>query len=83
MELTSVLFARTDLLDPVLHAFICPNPEGALATARVAEQEIMAGRTSGKLHGVPIDLNDLIDVAGVPTTCPYKVPAGPRGHVRR
>jgi aspartyl-tRNA(Asn)/glutamyl-tRNA(Gln) amidotransferase subunit A len=73
VELTSALFARIDRLDPVLHAFIRPDPEGALATARVAEQEIMAGRTRGKLHGVPIGLKDLIDVAGVPTTCHSKI----------
>ena len=40
----------------------------ALAEARAAEAEIRAGRSKGPLHGIPIDIKAVIDVAGHRTT---------------
>lgn len=40
----------------------------ARKTARDADAEIAAGRWRGPLHGVPIAVKDLYDIAGVPTT---------------
>ena len=73
VELTQALLARIETLQPRLHAFIRVDPEGALAAARAAEAEIAAGRTRGKLHGVPIGLKDIIDVANLPTTAHSRV----------
>jgi aspartyl-tRNA(Asn)/glutamyl-tRNA(Gln) amidotransferase subunit A len=42
--------------------------ESALAEARRAESEILRGEWRGPLHGVPVALKDIIDVAGVRTT---------------
>jgi Asp-tRNA(Asn)/Glu-tRNA(Gln) amidotransferase A subunit family amidase len=39
----------------------------ALAAARAAEAEIMAGRYRGPLHGIAIGLKDIYDTAGIPT----------------
>ena len=43
--------------------------ELALEQARAAATEIAAGRYRGPLHGVPIALKDLVNTAGIPTTC--------------
>jgi aspartyl-tRNA(Asn)/glutamyl-tRNA(Gln) amidotransferase subunit A len=63
-------------LQPSLNAFIAITAEEALADARRADQEIAGGRYRGPLHGIPISLKDLVDVAGVPTTAGSKVREG-------
>jgi aspartyl-tRNA(Asn)/glutamyl-tRNA(Gln) amidotransferase subunit A len=73
VEYTKALLARIEKLDKRFHAFIRIMPERALEDARKAEQEVMAGKVRGPLHGVPYGLKDIIDVAGVPTTGHSKV----------
>jgi aspartyl-tRNA(Asn)/glutamyl-tRNA(Gln) amidotransferase subunit A len=69
VDLTTACLDRIERLNPVLNAFITVTHEGALAEARVAEDEIQRGQWRGPLHGIPIGLKDLIDTAGVRTTC--------------
>lgn len=69
VELTRVCLKRIEQLNPKINAFITVLAESALAEARVAEAEIFAGNWRGPLHGIPIGLKDLIDTAGVRTTC--------------
>jgi len=73
VELMTALLARIDALDPKLHAFIRLDAEAAMAAAKSAEQEIAAGRIRGPLHGVPVGIKDIINVAGLPTTCHSKI----------
>src|SRR5207253_10442473 len=40
----------------------------ALREARVADEEIRAGKYRGPLHGVPYGVKDLAATAGIPTT---------------
>jgi aspartyl-tRNA(Asn)/glutamyl-tRNA(Gln) amidotransferase subunit A len=52
-------------LDPGLNAYISVRAEEALAEADSAP--------AGPLHGVPVAVKDVIDVAGVPTTAGSKI----------
>ena len=80
VELVRALLDRIGRLDPQLNAFIRVDGEAALAAATVAGAELAAGRRRGPLHGVPIGIKDIIDVAGLPTTCHSAVmPGTPAG----
>ena len=78
VELTRALLARAERLDPTLRAFTHLDAEAALDAARAAEREAAAGRLRGPLHGVPLGVKDIIDVAGLPTTCHSKILLGNR-----
>jgi len=69
VDLASACLERIERVNPLLNAFITVTHESALAQARVAEAEIHRGDWRGPLHGIPIGLKDLIDTAGVRTTC--------------
>ena len=58
---------RAQALQPELGAFVELTPQLALALARRAEDELAAGRSRGPLHGLPVAVKDVIDVAGLPT----------------
>jgi len=73
VELVGALLERIATEDASLNAFILLDAEMALDAARMAEKEIAAGRTCGPLHGVPIGIKDIIDIAGLPTTCHSKI----------
>src|SRR6185369_15746676 len=68
VELTQACLARIEKLDPQLNAFITVTAESALEEARAAKAEIERGAWKGPLHGIPIALKDIVDVAGVRTT---------------
>lgn len=60
--------ARVRALDPGVQAWAHLDPDGALAAARERDAEARAGRLRGPLHGVPLGIKDIFDVAGMPTT---------------
>lgn len=55
--------------DGVLHSFVAVDPDDVLAQADRADAELQRGTDRGPLHGVPIGVKDIIDVAGFPTRC--------------
>ena len=73
VELTQALLDRIERLDPKLNVFIRLDGAAAMEAAKAAEAEIAAGRPRGPLHGVPVGIKDIIDVAGLPTTCHSKI----------
>ena len=73
VELTNAALERIEGLEPKLNAYVTVCADSALAAAREAEREIAEGRHRGELHGVPVALKDLYDLAGLPTTCSSRV----------
>ncbi|WP_168197407.1 amidase [Kribbella sp. ALI-6-A] len=67
--LTDAALRRTHELNPTLNAFALIDDEGARAAAELADEELAAGIDRGPLHGVPVAVKDLIDVAGLLTSC--------------
>jgi aspartyl-tRNA(Asn)/glutamyl-tRNA(Gln) amidotransferase subunit A len=68
VEVVRGLLDRIARLDPTLNSFITVLEAESLAQAEGAARDLKAGRDRGPLHGVPIAIKDLIDMAGVPTT---------------
>src|ERR1700740_1638740 len=73
VDLVQSRLTRIDRLDGRLNSFIRVLGDEALAAARTAEAEIMAGNRRGPLHGIPIGLKDIYETKGVPTTGHSKV----------
>ena len=71
--LTEQCLSQIEALNPKLRAFITVLADPALNEARRADKEIAGGRHLGPLHGIPISLKDLIDLAGTATTAASNV----------
>ena len=73
LEITRLTLDRIAQLNPSLNAFISLTSEKALEQASRAERELHTGVDRGALHGIPIALKDLIDTAGIRTTCGSRI----------
>lgn len=79
VELTKLMLARIERLNPKLNAYLTVTGELALAQAKKAEAELYAPRgrkghcDRGPLHGIPISLKDNIYTAGIRTTAGSKI----------
>jgi aspartyl-tRNA(Asn)/glutamyl-tRNA(Gln) amidotransferase subunit A len=69
LEVARASLARIEATEPHLHAWVGMDTDRALASAAQAEREIASGQDRGPLHGVPIGIKDIYDVAGLPTHC--------------
>ena len=72
-EVVDATLDRIATLDPALRAFTTILGDSARLDAGRADREIAGGRYRGPLHGVPVSIKDLIDLAGVPTTAASRV----------
>jgi aspartyl-tRNA(Asn)/glutamyl-tRNA(Gln) amidotransferase subunit A len=79
VEVTKLMLARIDRLNPKLNAYITVTAELALAQAKKAETELFAPRgrkghrDRGPLHGIPISLKDNIYTKDIRTTAGSKI----------
>ena len=67
-DLTEELLERIESMNPLLNAYYEVFASEALESAALAGRELRAGRDRGPLHGIPIAVKDLFDVAGHVTT---------------
>ena len=79
VELTKLMLARIEQLNPKLNAYLTVTAELALAQAKKAEAELFAPRgrkarrDRGPLHGIPISLKDNIYTKDIRTTAGSKI----------
>lgn len=69
IELTAQALRRIRDRNATLNAFALVDEAGAYQAAQRADLDLLAGIDRGPLHGIPVAVKDLIDMAGLPTTC--------------
>jgi aspartyl-tRNA(Asn)/glutamyl-tRNA(Gln) amidotransferase subunit A len=78
VELADSVLERIEQVEPRLRAYVTVDAEHTRRAARRAEDDIAAGRSRNPLHGIPMGLKDLIDVAGTATSAGSRVRSGHR-----
>src|SRR6187402_843323 len=68
IEATEACLDRIAADDRRLNAFILVMGDEARRQAQQADRELAAGEYRGPLHGVPVSVKDLFDIAGTVTT---------------
>lgn len=67
VDVVQSCLAQIEHWEARVHAWVSIDREGALVRARELDAELTAGKWRGALHGIPIGIKDLVDVAGWPT----------------
>jgi amidase len=68
VELAEACVARLDAVNPAVNAVVALDRDRVMAEARAAEAAVARGEALGPLHGLPVAIKDMTDVAGLPTT---------------
>jgi Asp-tRNA(Asn)/Glu-tRNA(Gln) amidotransferase A subunit family amidase len=68
VEVVDAYLRRIEQRNPVINAYTLVLVDEARSAARAAERAVAGGGPLGPLHGVPVAIKDLDDVAGVPTS---------------
>jgi len=72
-DLVERCLARIDVLEERVRAWVLVDRDGARRAADHAGRELANGFDRGPLHGIPIGIKDIIDVAGFPTLAGARV----------
>ncbi|MGB6004151.1 MAG: Asp-tRNA(Asn)/Glu-tRNA(Gln) amidotransferase subunit GatA [Ornithinimicrobium sp.] len=75
-ELTEAHLDRIASVDPIIHAYLHVDAEGALATARAVDAARAVDEPLPPLAGVPIAIKDIACTRGMPTTAGSKMLQG-------
>lgn len=73
VEITDAYLAQIERLEPRLNAFITVTADEARQAARACTEEIAADKPRGPLHGLPVAIKDLFDVAGMRMTAGSRI----------
>ncbi|MDQ0301438.1 amidase [Ancylobacter polymorphus] len=68
-DICAQAMARLSEWEPRLNAFIDPMTDEVRRQADEASRALARGEDKGPLHGIPVAIKDIIDVAGVETSC--------------
>ncbi len=67
VEVADAILDRLARFEGTINAFAYLDPDRVRDDAQAAERAIMRGEALGPLHGVPVTIKDLFDLAGTPT----------------
>jgi aspartyl-tRNA(Asn)/glutamyl-tRNA(Gln) amidotransferase subunit A len=71
-ELVEANLTRAERTEPLLHAYVKLTGDAARDTAERQDDAARGGIFAGPLHGTPLGIKDIFDVAGLPTKCNSK-----------
>lgn len=71
VDVVNSCLAAIDACESDVHAWVLVDRVGALQRARELDAAKAAGQPLGLLHGIPIGIKDIIDIAGRPTSAGY------------
>ncbi len=75
-ELVETCLDRISRLEPQVRAWVLVDESGARQRAALLDADAAHGRWHGPLHGIPLGIKDIIDVAGWPTLAGSSLRAG-------
>lgn len=75
LALLARCLARIDRWENNVRAWVLVDRDGARRQAEECDLELKSGKDRGPLHGIPIGIKDIIDVAGFPTAAGSKARA--------
>ena len=67
VDLLESCLEKIDEWEARIHAWVHVDRQGAFDRARELDAELTAGNWRGRMHGIPIGIKDIVDVAGFPT----------------
>ena len=73
VELTRAYLDQIKRHDDRVKAFLLVDPDAALARAKEIDDRRAAGKSVGKLAGLPVAIKDVLCTKGVKTTCASKI----------
>ena len=76
VEATEAFFDRSESLNHLTLSYLHLNRETALAAAKAADGDLVAGKRHSALHGVPIAVKDNLTTTDAPTTAGSKILEG-------
>ncbi len=68
LELLDHYLKRVERFNPAVNAIIATDIPGARKRAKEADRALAKGKVWGPLHGVPMTVKEVFNVAGLPTT---------------